>query len=110
MKSVDLINSLIKERDELKNICKEHANSILLLKREMVKLKNTISKKDKIIQKLESESINIKMKNELDKVKNELKKIKTEYKELQSNYKTVVIENIELKGVIDDAESTCDSD
>lgn len=110
MKAVDYINALIKERDEIKEICKSHVETIRLMKREMMKLNNTISKQEKRIQKLESESVNIKTKNELDNVKSDLKKMKADYKDLQNNYNAVVGENEELKRIFDEIENTCDSD
>lgn len=110
MKAVDYINTLIKERDEIKEICKSHIETIRLMKREIMKLNNTISKQEKRIQKLESESVNIKTKNELDNVKSDLKKMKTDYKDLQNNYNAVVAENEELKRIFDEIEKSCDSD
>ena len=110
MKAVDYINTLIKERDEIKEICKSHIETIRLMKREIMKLNITISKHEKKIQKLESESVNIKTKNELDNVKSDLKKLKTDYKDLQNNYNAVVAENEELKRIFDEIEKSCDSD
>jgi hypothetical protein len=40
----------------------------------------------------------------------ELNKIKAEHKELQNKYNTVVSENIELKRIFDEVETTSDSD
>jgi predicted nucleic acid-binding Zn-ribbon protein len=110
MKALDYINNLIKERDEIKDVCKLHVETIRSIKKELVKLQNTISKQDKKIQRLENESDNIKTKNELDKVKNNFKKLKEEYKILQSKYNVVVNENKELKSIFDEIENTCDSD
>lgn len=110
MKTVDYINSLIKERDDIKEICKSHVETIRLMKREFIKLNNIISKHEKKIQKLESESVNIKTKNELDKVKNDFKKLKEDYRDLQNNYDAVFREKEELKLIFDEIEKTCDSD
>ena len=110
MKTLDYINTLIKERDEFKEMCKKHVETIRLIKRELTKLNNTISKKDKKIQKLENDANNFKTQKELEKVKNELKVLKTEYKDLQSKYDFVVNENIELKRIFDEIENICDSD
>ena len=110
MKTIDYINSLIKERDEFKELCKKNVEIIHLMKKDLMKLNSIISKKDKSIQKLENESINIKTKNELEKVKSELKKIKIDYKDLQSKYDTVIAENAEFKRIFDDIENTCDGD
>lgn len=110
MKSVEYINTIIKERDNFKEICKSHVETLRLIKREMSKLNNTISRQDKKIQKLENESINIKTKTELDKVKTELKNLKEDYKDLQSKYSAVVSENVELKRIFDEIEHTNTSD
>ena len=53
MKAVEYINSLIKERDELKDLCKSHVETIRTMKKEFIKLNNEIVRKDKKIQKLE---------------------------------------------------------
>ena len=110
MKSIDYINTLIKEKENLSALCKSHVETIRLMKREMNKLSNTITKKDKRIQKLENESPNIKLQKELDKVKNDLNVLKAEYDSLQSKYNTAMLENEELKSVFDDIESNIDSD
>ena len=96
MKTSDYINSLIKENMELEELCKSHVKTIRLIKRELTKLNNTILKKDKKIIKLENESLNIKTQKELDI--------------LQNDYNNVVNENMELKHIFDDIESTCDSE
>jgi predicted nucleic acid-binding Zn-ribbon protein len=110
MKTVDYINTLIKEKEELKALCKSHVETIRLMKREMNKLNNTITKKDKRIKKLENESPNIKLQKELDKVKNDLNILKIEYDSLQSKYNSVMCENEELKSVFDDIENNIDGD
>ena len=105
MKAIDYINTLIKENEELKSLCKSHVETIRLIKRELSKLNNTITKKDKIILKLENESSNVKIQNELEKVKNELNKLKSEYDTLQHKYNDVMIENKELKLIFDEIEN-----
>jgi prefoldin subunit 5 len=110
MKTIDYINSLIKEKENLSSLCKSHVETIRLMKREMNKLNNTITKKDKRIKKLENESPNIKLQKELDKVKNDLNVIKAEYDSLQSKYNTIILENEELNSVFDDVERNIDSD
>ena len=103
MKTIDYINSLIKERDEFKELCKKHAETIHTLKREVTKLNNTNQKQEKKILKLECESLNTKIKLELDKVKNELS-------DLKIKYDTVVNENVEMKRILEDIDNICDSD
>lgn len=110
MNTLDYINELIKEKEVLNELCKKHVETIHFMKREFTKLNNVILKKDKKIQKLESESLNIKTKNELDKVKNDLKNLKIDYKELQDKYNAVVNENVELNRIFEDMENTSDSD
>lgn len=110
MNTLDYINELIKEKEELKELYKKQFKTIHLMKIEINKLNNAILKKDKKIQKLESESINIKTKNGLDKVKNDLKNLKIDYKELQDKYNAVVNENVELKHIFEELENTSDSD
>lgn len=105
MKAIDYINTLIKENEELKSLCKSHVETIRLIKRELSKLNNTITKKDKIILKLENESSNVKIQKELEKVKNELNKLKSEYDTLQHKYNDVMIENKELKLIFDEIEN-----
>lgn len=137
MKAADYINTLIKERDELKELCKSHVEKIRLFKKDLIK-------KDKKIQKLESEikSPNENIKNELvsfnnelillkqkyndlkknyndlkqkcskkgsNKVNIELNTLKEEYKELQKKYNFVLAENEEYKRIFDDVENECDS-
>ena len=46
MKTVDYINTLIKEKEELKALCKSHVETIRLIKKELSKLNTTISKKE----------------------------------------------------------------
>ena len=110
MKTTEYINILIKENGDLKTLCKSNAETIRLLKREIVKLNNTISKKDKKILKLEEDSVNVKTQNELNKIKGDLKQLKEEFEYLQQEYKNVVNENVEFKRIFEDIESTCDSD
>ena len=82
MKTIDYINTLIKEKEELKALCKSHVATIRLIKKELNKLNTTITKKDKKILKLESESLNVNTQKELDKVKSELNELKVKYADL----------------------------
>jgi prefoldin subunit 5 len=84
--------------------------TIRLMRRELTKLNNIISKKDKTINKLENESINLKTQKELNNIKNEMNKMQIEYEYLQNKYNSVVNENVELNSIFDDVENTCDSD
>lgn len=124
MKTEEYINSLIKEKDHLSELCKSHVKTILLIKRELGKLKNTITQKDKKIQKLENESLNTKIEKELNETKNELNIFKIKYNDLkidhdtlndkyntlEKKYNDVVYENLELKRIFDEIETLCDSD
>ena len=106
MKVIDYINSLIKERDELKELCKTHSETIRLLNKELLK-------KDKKIQKLEKTTDNTNTKKELDElfeINKEFESLKVNYENLQYMYNDVVEENKELKSVIDEIERMCDSD
>ena len=111
---MEYINSLIKERDEFKDISKKHAETIRSLKIELKRLNRIISKSDKQsnIDNDESndESINIKSQKELDKVKNELKKLKADKKDLQNKYNDILLENEELKRIFNEIENLSDSD
>lgn len=111
---MEYINSLIKERDEFKDISKKHAETIRSLKIELKRLNRIISKSDKQsnIDNEESndESINIKSQKELDKVKNELKKLKADKKDLQNKYNDILLENEELKRIFNEMENLSDSD
>ena len=95
MKTIDYINTLIREKDDLKKLCNSHSETIRLLKRELGKLKIDISKKDKKIQEIENAPIvDTNMYNmqqiELENIKNELKKVKMEYADLQDMYDNVI--------------------
>ncbi len=110
MKTSDYINSLIKERDNFKEICKSHVETIQLLNKELIK-------KDKKIIKLEKDCLNSldmnkqkQQKNKLEIIKSELDALKKEYDELQHKYNDVVKENEELKIVLDVIENMSDSD
>jgi chromosome segregation ATPase len=107
MKAIDYINTLIKENDELKAMCKSHSEIIRLMKKELNKLNNTIAKKDKKIQKLETDFLksNEKKQKEIDKVKTELVNSKAEFKELKSKYNVIKHENAELKRIFDEIDS-----
>ena len=95
MKTIDYINSLIKENENLKATCKSHVETIRLIRRDLGKLNTTISKQDKKIQKLESESLNVKTQKEIDRLKNELN-------DLREKYNEAMIENANLKSIFDD--------
>lgn len=110
MNTADYINTINKERIEFKELCKKHAETIHTLKREITKLNNANLKQNKKIQKLENESINIKMKTELENVKSEFENMKIKYEDLQNKYDVVVAENIEMKRIFDDVETTFDGD
>lgn len=123
-KDIEYINSIIKERNELKQIYKKQSTEMLFMKRELRKLKNIISKKEKNNPEPNSElnpepnsepkpnfeSDFFKAKKELNKAKNELKKIKAENKDLQNKYKTIMDENTELKNIIDEIQTVFLSD
>ena len=91
MKTIDYINSLIKEKESLKELCKKHVETIHLIKRELRKLNNIISKKEKRIVDLESEVElpNVKIQKELDATKSELSKLKEAYSDLENKYNNV---------------------
>ena len=55
MKTIDYINALIKEKENLSALCKSHVETIRLIKRELVKLNHNMSKKDKQISELEED-------------------------------------------------------
>ena len=135
MKTIDYINSLIKENDELKALCKTHVRTIHTLRKEIQDLKKVISKKDLEIKQIESQD-NITDQNELESVKNELNmlglkynklqnmyddvlknssfkslnKLKTEHKKLQRKYEDSMRENEEYKRLFEELERLCDSD
>jgi chromosome segregation ATPase len=110
MKTLEYFNNLIEEHEKLKKLYKSSVDTVRLLRREVRKLNDIIEKRDKNIQKLENESLNLKMKTELDKVKSELKKMKNDYKDLEDKYNSIVIENDDLKQILNDAGNTSDSD
>jgi chromosome segregation ATPase len=112
MKTVDYINTLIKEKEHLTALCKSHVETIRSIKRELGKLNNTISKKDKRIIELEGEiktptSI---IQKEFDDVKNELSQLKEAYAVLERKYDSILQENSEYKRIFDEIENICDSD
>lgn len=110
MKTEDYINSLIAENEVLKATCKSHVETILMIKRELGKLKSTISKKDRKISQLESTTRNIDLQNELNATKNELLQLKKAYDELQSMYNRVAEENAEYKSIFDEIENICENE
>lgn len=137
MKTIDYINTLFKENEELKALCKTNAETIHLLKREIEKHKVTISHKDKKIQNLENSSVVANLENELNnlkekyvnlqseydialqkngipniksqKGKNDISKLRTEYNALMKKYEDVVKENEELKSIFNEIEGNSDS-
>ena len=137
MKTIDYINTLFKENEELKALCKTNAETIHLLRREIEKHKATISHKDKKIQNLENSSVVANLENELNnlkekyvnlqseydsalqkngisniksqKGKNDISKLRTEYNTLMKKYEDVVKENEELKSIFNEIEGNSDS-
>ena len=108
MKTEDYINSLIEEKENLKSTCKTHVETIRLMKRELVKLNNTISKKDKKILKLENESVCVKTQKELQNINIKFDNLKAEYDNLLYMYNSVVEENNELNNILDNINKLCD--
>lgn len=84
MKTADYINSLNKENEELKELCKSYINTIRLQKREIFNLNNIILKKDKKIKNFENNQYVIDIQRELENVKNELSELKIDYLNLQN--------------------------
>lgn len=137
MKTIDYINTLFKEKEELKELCKTNGETIYRLKREIEKLNTTILRKDKKIQSLENNTTVANLENELNnlkekyanlqseyesvlrqnanhsiktqKGKNDISKLRTEYNTLMKKYEDVVKENEEMKSIFDEIEHTCDS-
>lgn len=90
MKTVDYINTLIKEKEELKTLCKRHVATIQALKRELVKIKVDITKKDKKIQSLENSLDGNKMQDNIDILNNELNDLRVKNNELLHNYELLL--------------------
>jgi predicted nucleic acid-binding Zn-ribbon protein len=90
MKTVDYINTLIKEKEELKTLCKRHVATIQALKRELVKIKVDITKKDKKIQSLENSLDGNKMQDNIDRLNNELNDLRVKNNELLHNYELLL--------------------
>lgn len=106
MEAIEYINTLIKEKEGLKELCKTHVETIQFMKRELLK-------KDKKILKLEKSTTNTKEKKELDKIKSEFESLKNKYDDLQHMYEVVVEENYEIKTILNylnNLEETSDSD
>ena len=110
MKTIDYINILIKEKENLTDMCKSHAETIRFMKREIGKLNNIILKKDKKIQKLENEKllIDVNKQKELDNIKQELENLKINYKNLKIAYDNVVEKNDEYLNIFNEIEKSCD--
>jgi ElaB/YqjD/DUF883 family membrane-anchored ribosome-binding protein len=90
MKNTDYINNLIKEKDELKDLCKSHSETILSLNREIAKLKINLSKKDVKIKSLEHNIGSVDVIDNTDTPNNDLKEeyndLYMKYNELLKNY------------------------
>ena len=84
-------------------MCKTHEETIRTLKRD-------ITKKDKTIKKLEKSTTDIKNQKEFENIKSELDSLRVHYEDLQHMYEGVVVENEELKSILDEIERMCDSD
>jgi hypothetical protein len=99
MKTVDYINSLIKEREELKDLCKSHVETIYKLNREMCDLKNIILRKDMAIKKFENNlnSNTLYTQTEFENLKNELSILQESYEDLRCKYDTVISETPNVK-------------
>lgn len=106
MKTVDYINILIKDKESLTELCKSHAETIRLMKREIGKLNSTILKKDKKIQKIENDKATLDEK--LKKVKNELVIAKTNYVDLKCKYDDAMKKIDEYVCIFNEIEDTCD--
>jgi predicted nuclease with TOPRIM domain len=106
MKTVDYINILIKDKESLTELCKSHAETIRLMKREIGKLNSTICKKDKKIQKIENDKATLDEK--LKKVKNELVIAKTNYDDLKCKYDDTMKKIDEYVCIFNEIENTCD--
>lgn len=106
MKAVEYINELIKERDALKELCKKHVDTIRTKEKELIKLNNEISKKDKLIKNFESGSktniVNTQNNHELEILKEDFNTLKMKYENLQSEYDTAVNEKNELNRVVNE--------
>jgi hypothetical protein len=106
MEAKEYINTLIKEKECLEELCKKHIETIRLMRRESIK-------KDKKIKKLEKEALNTNIQNEMDAIKNDLESLKNKYDDLQHMYEVVVEENYELKTILNylnNLDGTSDSD
>lgn len=110
MKTEDYINSLIAENEGLKAACKSHVETILMIRKELGRLKSTISKKDRKLSQLESTTPNLDLQNELNVAKNELAQLKKKYDELQSMYNRVTEENAEYKSIFNEIENICENE
>jgi chromosome segregation ATPase len=104
MKEKDYIDSLIKEKESLKEQCKLQSETIRLLRREVIKRDRRNAKIEKeSIASTEStvsiDSINEELKNELYCVKNDLYNLKIEYDSLQLKNNEILKEkdNLQLK-------------
>ena len=106
MEAIEYINTLIKEKEYLEELCKKNIETMRLMKRESIK-------KDKKIKKLEKEALNTNIQNEMDAIKNDFESLKNKYDDLQQMYEVVVEENYELKTILNylnNLDGTSDSD
>lgn len=99
MKTIDYINALIKEKDEYKELCKNHVENIYQLNRKIVNLKNDILRKDKKIKNLESEeTLTVTQKN-LEIANNELIQLREDYENLKNMYDEALLQKGEGNSV-----------
>lgn len=89
MKTIDYINTLIKEKESLKEECKTYMETIRRMKHEITNLKRKNAK----IEVIGNETFVDNMKNEIDSLKNELNTVKGKYAELQCEYDKVLEAN-----------------
>jgi chromosome segregation ATPase len=106
MNNVDYINILIKEKESLTELCKSHAETIRLMKREIGKLNNTILKKDKKILKLENDKASSNV--NLQKLKNELDIVKINYEDLKRKYDDAMQKLDEYMYIFNEIEKSCE--
>lgn len=91
MKTIDYIKNLIREKENLEELCKSHVETIRVMKRDIANLNNDLLRKKKKIHNLESEikSPNENTQKELEAVKSELRILKEEYDTLQQKYDNI---------------------
>lgn len=89
MKTIDYINTLIKEKESLKEECKTYVETIRRMKHEITNLKRKNAK----IEVIGNETFVDNMKNEIDSLKSELNTVKGKYAELQCEYDQILAAN-----------------